>query len=201
MKGKCKRLPQPGWFPAACGTLCKPGSVLSLQPFSDLSAHAMVLIVPVRHCLVSNISGLNAGEATTLGGQIHSYNITRACCVHTLQTPMPGEMGCPCAYTWEISYVKYIPFIKPWIFSFSKCLKLFKVPATSSALSDQDCHPICLLFWLQVRGFRLVLVKLSLCKEGVCLTLMLFLGSTLGCSRVWLVALGSAGLLFVCVCG
>lgn len=139
------------------------GLVLSLQPFSDLSAHAMVLIVPVRHWLVSNISRLNAGEATTLGGQIHSYSITWACCVHTLQTE---EMGGFCAYMWETSYVKHRLFIKPWIFLFFKCLQLLEVPATSSAHTDQDYQSICLLFWLQARGFRLVLVKLSLCWEG-----------------------------------
>lgn len=60
-KGKCKQLPQPASFPAvkahgvlsvaqgACGTICRPSSVLSLQPFSDLSVHAMVLIASVRH--------------------------------------------------------------------------------------------------------------------------------------------------------
>lgn len=58
-KGKCKQLPQPASFPAvkAHGVLsvaqgasiCRPSSVLSLQPFSDLSVHAMVLIASVRH--------------------------------------------------------------------------------------------------------------------------------------------------------
>lgn len=149
-----------------CGTLCRPSSVLSLWPFSDLSAHAMVLIVPVRCWLVSNISRLNAGEATTLGGQIHSYSITWAWCVQTLQTPVPEETGSLCAYRWEISYVKHVPFIKPGIFLFSKCLKLLEEPETSSARTDQDYQSICLLFWLQVRGFRLVLVKLNCAKKG-----------------------------------
>lgn len=58
----------------------------------------MVLTVPVRHWLVSNISRHNAGEAATLGGQIHSYSITWARCVHALQTPVPEETGCLCAY-------------------------------------------------------------------------------------------------------